>query len=124
MDTKKNEIRNEMMGLGSWSRMLLTCEVVFLRQVIPRKERYFDVVHVDESIAKKEKRDSHTTGRKMLKVSLQIVNALSLHERCSSEQNQKDIKAAKDQKCVVGGLKEDRIAGHLRNSHSGLEEDG
>jgi hypothetical protein len=47
-------------------------------------------------------------------------NALSLHERCSSEHKQKDIKAAKDQKGVVGRLKEDRIAGHLRSSHGGL----
>lgn len=29
--------------------MLLTCEVMFLRHVVMRKERYFDVVHVDES---------------------------------------------------------------------------
>jgi len=35
--------------------MLLTCEVVFLRQVVPRKERYFDVVHVNESGVEKEK---------------------------------------------------------------------
>jgi hypothetical protein len=42
--------------------MLLTCEVIFLRQVVPRKERHFDVVHVDESAAEKEKRDGHTTG--------------------------------------------------------------
>ena len=42
--------------------MLLTCEVMFLRQVVPRKERYFDVVHVDESVGEKEKRDGHTTG--------------------------------------------------------------
>jgi hypothetical protein len=42
--------------------LVLTCEVMFLRQVVPREERYFDVVHVDESGAKKEKRDGHTTG--------------------------------------------------------------
>ena len=42
--------------------MLLTCEVMFLRQVVPREERYFDIVHVDKSVAKKKKRDGHTTG--------------------------------------------------------------
>jgi hypothetical protein len=35
---------------------------MFLRQVVPRKERYFDVVHVDESVAEKEKRYGQTTG--------------------------------------------------------------
>lgn len=40
----------------------LTCKVMFLRQVVPRKERYFDVVHVDESGVEKKKRDGHTTG--------------------------------------------------------------
>lgn len=49
-----------------------------------------------------------------------MANVLSLHERCSSEQEQKDIKAAKDQKSVVGRLKEDRIAEHLRSRHGGL----
>ena len=49
-----------------------------------------------------------------------MANVLSLHERCSSEQKQKDIQAAKDQKGVVGRLKEDRITGRLRSSHGGL----
>jgi hypothetical protein len=48
------------MGLGSWSK-LLTCEVMFLRQVVPREERDFEVVHVKESVAEKEKRNGHTT---------------------------------------------------------------
>jgi hypothetical protein len=64
---KKNEIREEMMGRsGSRSKtLLLTCEVMFLRQVVPREERHFNVVHVEESVAEKEKikkRDGHTTG--------------------------------------------------------------
>jgi hypothetical protein len=42
--------------------VVLTCEVVFLRQVVPRKERYFEVVHVNEPVAEKERRDGHTTG--------------------------------------------------------------
>jgi hypothetical protein len=49
-----------------------------------------------------------------------MANALSLHERCSSEHKQNDIKAGKDQKNVVGRLKEDRIADHFRSSHGGL----
>lgn len=66
--TKKDQIRQEMMGSRdrdweSWSKMLvLTCEVMSLWQVVPRKEGHFDVVHVDESVAEKEKRDVHTTG--------------------------------------------------------------
>jgi hypothetical protein len=51
-----------------------------------------------------------------------MANVLSLHERCSSEQKQKDIKAAKDQTSVVGHLKEGGIAEHLRSSHGGLVE--
>jgi hypothetical protein len=42
--------------------LVLTREVMFLWQVVPRKERYFEVVHVDESVAEKEKREGHTTG--------------------------------------------------------------
>jgi hypothetical protein len=57
----------------------------------------------------------------MLKMSVNG-NVLSLHERCSSEHKQKDIYAAKDQKVIVGFLKEIRIAGHLRGSHGGLED--
>ena len=37
---------------------------------------------------------------------VQMANVLSLHERCSSELKQKDIKAGQDQKSVVGHLKE------------------
>jgi hypothetical protein len=55
---------------------------------------------------------------------VQMANVLSLHERCSSEHKQKDIKAAKDQKSIVRRLKEHGIAGHLRSSHGGLEDGG
>ena len=105
------------MRLGKVS---LTCEVMFLRHVVPRKERYFDVVHVDEPRAEKEKRDGHTTGPKMSANG----NVLSLHERCSSEDKQKDINATKDQKEIVGLLKEDRITGRFRSSHGGLVDGG
>ena len=63
---KKKDIRYEMMGSRDWtgrlSKMLLTCEIIFLRHVVPRKERYFDVVHINESVVEKENRDGHTTG--------------------------------------------------------------
>jgi hypothetical protein len=49
----------------------------------------------------------------------EMVNVLSLKERCSSEHKQKDIKTAKNQKKVVSPLKEDGIAGHLRSGHGG-----
>ena len=48
-----------------------------------------------------------------------IGNVLSLHERCSSEHKQKDIKAAEDQKKLVDPLKDDRMAGHLGSGHGG-----
>ena len=68
VDTRKNEIREEMRGSRDWDwvvgvRCYFTCEVMFLRHVIPRKERYFDVVHVDESVAEKKKRWSHDRMR-------------------------------------------------------------
>ena len=113
---KKKEIHEEMMGSRDWgwgwSKMPLTCEVMFLRDVVSRKERNFDVVHVDESRAKK---DMVTRAMRNVKNG----NVLSLHERCSSEHKQKDVNAAKDQKEMVGLLKEVRIAGHLRGSHGG-----
>jgi hypothetical protein len=56
------------------------------------------------------------------KKKVQMANVLSLHERRSSEQKQKDIKAAKDQKTELGRLKEGRIVEHLRSGHSGLED--
>ena len=54
----------KLRSVESWSKMLvvLTCEVMFLRQVVPRKERHFEVVHVNEPVAEKEKGDGHTTG--------------------------------------------------------------
>lgn len=39
----------------------LTREVIFLRRVIPNEEGRFDVVHVYESVAKKERQKGHTT---------------------------------------------------------------
>lgn len=53
-----------------------------------------------------------------------VGNVLSLHERCSSEHKQKDIKAAEDQKKLVDPLKEDRIAGHLGNGHGWMNGGG
>jgi hypothetical protein len=53
-----------------------------------------------------------------------MASVLSLHERCSSEHKQKDIKAGQDQKSVVGHLKEHGIAGYLGSSHGGLVDGG
>ena len=58
--------------MGTRSEIPLTCEVIFLWHVIPRKERYFEVVHVDESVAEMEKRNSHTTVREMPKMSAKL----------------------------------------------------
>ena len=49
----------KLRSVESWSKMLvivvLTREVMFLRQIVPRKERYFDVVHVNEPVAERRK---------------------------------------------------------------------
>jgi hypothetical protein len=75
------------LGAGHDSERRLTCEVIFLRRVVPNKERCFEVVHVDESVAKKERQKGHTTRTG--------ASLLRLHEGCSPERKQKEINAAK-----------------------------